>query len=169
MATLLWVQFQSGVTILYCCWATPPEYRTESYYSPDVSDALRACSNILALLSDLWPKAECLRGVFELLAREVPLVDRPNRPPTQISDASASVIKEKLPQLRSLILNRSVIKMITEMATNDFPRRRGDQTPHHLVSRRPTQAPAGSVRESSAPITMNPQPLHLSFDLPFSA
>ncbi|KAF5702664.1 hypothetical protein FGLOB1_9478 [Fusarium globosum] len=154
---------------LYCCWATPPEYRTQSYYSPDVSDALRACSNILALLSDLWPKAECLRGVFELLAREVPLVDRPNRPPTRISDASASVIKEKLPQLRSLILNRSVIRMITEMATNDFPRIRGDQTPHHLVSRWPTPAPAGPVRERSAPIGMNPQPLHLWFDLPFSA
>ncbi|KAF5680755.1 hypothetical protein FDENT_8316 [Fusarium denticulatum] len=99
----LLVQFQSGVTILYCCWATPPEYRTESYYSPDVSNALRACSNILALLTDRWPKAECLRDVFELLAREVPLVDRPNRPPMRISDTSASTIKERLPLLRALI------------------------------------------------------------------
>ncbi len=59
--------------------------------------------------------------------------------------------------------------MITEMATNDVPRIRGDQTPHHLVSRWPTPAPAGPVRERSAPIGMNPQPLHLWFDLPFSA
>lgn len=157
------------MTILYCCWATPPEYRTESYYSPDVSDALRACSNILALLSDRWPKAECLRDVFELLAREVPLVDRPNRPPTRISDVSASVTKEKLPQLRALIVNRSVTRMITEMLTNEFPRIRGEQTPHHLVSRRSTPAPAGPVGERSAAIAMSPQPLHLSFDLPFSA
>ncbi|KAF4121383.1 Fungal trans [Geosmithia morbida] len=48
----LLVQFQSGVTLLYCCWATPPEYRTENYDSPDVSDALRACSNILAIMAD---------------------------------------------------------------------------------------------------------------------
>ncbi|KAF5590554.1 uncharacterized protein FSUBG_10770 [Fusarium subglutinans] len=167
----LLVQFQSGVTILYCCWATPPEYRTESYYSPNVSDALRACSNILALLTDRWPKAECLRDVFELLARDVPLVDRPNRPPMRISDTSASTIKEKLPLLRALIVNRSIIRMIQEMVTNDFPRIRGDQTPHHLASRRPTPAPApaGPIRERSAAITMNQQPIQISFDLPFSA
>ncbi|KAF4958823.1 hypothetical protein FGADI_2167 [Fusarium gaditjirri] len=169
----LLVQFQSGVTILYCCWATPPEYRTENYYSPDVSDALRACSNILALLTDRWPKAECLRDVFELLAREVPLVDRPNRPPTRISETSASAIKEKLPLLRALIVNRSIMRMIQEMVSNDFPRIRGDQTPHHLASRRstpaPVSAPAGPIRERPAPISMNQQPVQMSFDLPFSA
>ncbi|KIV99833.1 hypothetical protein, variant [Verruconis gallopava] len=57
----LLVQFQSGVTLLYCFWATPPEQRTENYDAPDVSDALRACSNILAIMADRWPKAECLR------------------------------------------------------------------------------------------------------------
>ncbi|KZZ93237.1 Transcription factor [Moelleriella libera RCEF 2490] len=96
----LLVQFQSGVTILYCCWATPPEYRTDSYDSPDVADAVRACSNILALLADRWPRAECLRDVFELLAREIPLVDRPRRPPTRRADA-APLAKRRLAAARA--------------------------------------------------------------------
>jgi hypothetical protein len=167
----LLVQFQSGVTILYCCWATPPEYRTENYDSPDVSDALRACSNILAILTDRWPKAECLRDVFELLAREVPLVDRPSRPPTRISEASAAAIKEKLPQVRALIVHRSIMRMIEEMVTDDFPRIRGEQTPHHLLSRRPTPAPP--PRERPLPAIANQQmpsasPATASFELPFT-
>ncbi|KAF5679214.1 fungal specific transcription factor factor domain-containing protein [Fusarium heterosporum] len=165
----LLVQFQSGVTILYCCWATPPEYRTENYYSPDVSDALRACSNILALLTDRWPKAECLRDVFELLAREVPLVDRPNRPPTRISDTSAATIKERLNRVKSLIVHRSIIRMIEEMVSMDFPRMRGNQTPHHLLSRRTTPALPAHVREKPACVALNSQTAQVLFELPFTA
>ncbi|KAJ0140014.1 hypothetical protein HZ326_17070 [Fusarium oxysporum f. sp. albedinis] len=104
-----------------------------------------------------------LWDVFEMYA------DRPNRPPTRISDASATTIKEKLPRLRALIVNRSIMRMIREMVTNDCPRKRGDQTHHHLASRRPTPASAAPVRERSALIAMSSQPVQRSFDLPFSA
>jgi hypothetical protein len=118
----LLVQFQSGVTLLYCFWATPPEQRTENYDSPDVSDALRACSNILAIMADKWPIAECLRDVLELLAREVPLVDRPNRPPTRFSERSTSAVLKMLPKVRALVVHRSILRMIEEMISEDFPR-----------------------------------------------
>ncbi|KAJ2968523.1 hypothetical protein NQ176_g9138 [Zarea fungicola] len=169
------VQFQSGVTLLYCCWSTPPEYRTDSYDSPDVSDALRACSNNLAIMADRWPKADCLRDVFELLAREVPLVDSQNRSPTRISKTSADSIKEKLPQVQALIMHRTIIRMIGEMINDDFPRLHGSQPlqpPPRVTSRRATpgierqpslQGEARSTFDASA------LPDILSFELPFSA
>lgn len=118
----LLVQFQSGVTLLYCFWATPPEQRTENYDSPDVSDALRACSNILAIMSERWPKADCLRDVFELLAREVSVYERPNRPPIRFSGRSVAAIREKLPEVKALVVHRSIMRMIEEMIAEDFPR-----------------------------------------------
>ncbi|KAF2123018.1 hypothetical protein BDV96DRAFT_639569 [Lophiotrema nucula] len=121
----LLVQFQSGITLLYCFWATPPEHRTDNYDSLDVLDALRACSNILAIMADRWAKADCLRDVFELLAREIPPVDRPNRPPTRLSEKTIAAIYEKLPQVRELIVHRSILRMIEEMVSEDFPRSGG--------------------------------------------
>ncbi|KAL1799397.1 hypothetical protein ACET3X_003434 [Alternaria dauci] len=118
----LLVQFQSGITLLYCFWATPPEQRTENYFSLDVPDALRACSNILAIMADRWAKAECLRDVFELLAREIPLVDRPNKPPTRLSEKTVTTIEAQLPQVRALVVHRPVLRMIDEMIHEDFPR-----------------------------------------------
>lgn len=166
----LLVQFQSGVTLLYCCWATPPEYRTDNYDSPDVSDALRACSNILAIMADRWPKADCLRDVFELLAREVPLVDRPSRPPTKVSEASAEAIREHLPKIRSLIVHRSIVRMIEEMINEEFPRLRGNQSPQRFASRRATPArerPLSSIATRQQMPTASPGPV--SFELPFAA
>ncbi|KAH7310829.1 hypothetical protein B0I35DRAFT_439768 [Stachybotrys elegans] len=118
----LLVQFQSGVTLLYCFWATPPEHRTENYCSPDVFDAIRACSNILAIMTDRWPKADCLRDVFELLAREVPIIDRPNCPPTRLSATTVATIRDKLPEVRALVVHRDILRMLQEMITDDFPR-----------------------------------------------
>ncbi|KAF2011593.1 hypothetical protein BU24DRAFT_284498 [Aaosphaeria arxii CBS 175.79] len=118
------VQFQAGITLLYCFWATPPEHRTENYDSLDVPDALRACSNIVAIMADRWAKADCLRDVFELLAREIPLVDRPSRPPTRVSEKTIEAIRSKLNQVRALIVHRSIMRMIEEMISEDFPRTR---------------------------------------------
>ena len=75
-------------------------------------------------MADKWPKADCLRDVFELLAREVPLIDRPSRPPTQFSERSVAAIREKLPEVRALVVHRSILRMIEEMISEEFPRRR---------------------------------------------
>ncbi|KAI6785942.1 uncharacterized protein J7T54_006281 [Emericellopsis cladophorae] len=163
----LLVQFQSGVTLLYCCWATPMEYRTDNYDAPDVSDALRACSNILAIMADRWPKAESLRDVFELLAREIPLVDRPSRPPTRITPATADAIRAKLVPVRSLIVHRSIIRMIEEMINEDFPRRRPNQSPSPSVLARSQRATPARDRQIVPPSMADPT--MAPFELPLFA
>lgn len=156
--------------MLYCCWATPPEYRTESYESSHVSDALRACSNILAIMADRWPKADCLRDVFELLAREVPLIDRPSRPPTRISDSTAEAIRKKLPLVRRLVVHRSIMRMVNEMITDDFCRLRGSESSGQFLPRiTPTIAP----RDRPVPSLVNrgvegTEPAPTAFELPFA-
>jgi hypothetical protein len=169
------VQFQSGCTLLYVFWATPPEYRTENYDSPDVSDALRACSNILAIMTDRWPKADCLRDVFELLAREIPLVDRPSRPPTRISDAAAATIREKLPQIRALILNRPVMRMLEEMISEDFPRLHGKNPLRPPPPRPPSVAGTLAPPQRDRPVPSpsrglaTASPATMAFEMPFSS
>jgi hypothetical protein len=163
----LLVQFQSGVTLLYCFWATPPEHRTENYDSLDVPDALRACSNIVAIMADRWAKAEVLRDVFELLAREIPLVDRPNRPPTRFSEKTIAAIQIKLPQVRALIVHRSILRMIEEMISEDFPRMRDNgQLPQ-------PPSVAGMLAPSIPPLTNRTDtptnPTSMTFQLPFTA
>ncbi|KAI0129702.1 hypothetical protein BJ170DRAFT_284912 [Xylariales sp. AK1849] len=166
----LLVQFQSGVTLLYCFWATPPEHRTENYDSPDVSDAIRACSNILAIMADRWPTADCLCDVFELLAREVSLVDRPSRPPTKLSERSIEAIREKLPQVRALVVHRSILRMIEEMITDKFPRSteplpRPPSVAGMLAPLHGSGVTASNSHRSSTPTP----PTLLTFELPFSA
>jgi hypothetical protein len=165
----LLVQFQAGTTLLYTFWATPPEHRTENFDSPDVSDALRACSNILAIMADRWPKADCLRDVFELLAREVPLIDRPGRPPTRFSERSVAAIQEKLPEVRALVVHRSILRMIEEMTSEDFPRLATTEamavrTPRpsaNLTSYTPRNEPVQPVQMRNSPTW--------TFEMPFAA
>ncbi|KAI9729375.1 MAG: hypothetical protein M1834_006899 [Cirrosporium novae-zelandiae] len=136
----LLTQFQIGVTLLYCFWATPPRFRTDSYYSPDVPDALRACSNVLAILAERWKEADCLRDVFELLARNIPLVDRPLHPrrghpdyekgtyssPQRVSSEVENKIRSRWAMLESLVVHRAILRMIDEMISEDFPRPEDD-------------------------------------------
>ncbi|CAN9224832.1 unnamed protein product [Alternaria alternata] len=159
----LLVQFQSGITLLYCFWATPPEQRTENYFSLDVPDALRACSNILAIMADRWAKAECLRDVFELLAREIPLVDRPNKPPTRLSDKTVTAIQAHLPQVRALVVHRPVLRMIDEMIHEDFPRSiQPSQPPSVAGMLGPTQ------QESEDHFNSQLQQINANFQMPFA-
>lgn len=162
----LLVQFQSGITLLYCFWATPPECRTDNYDSLDVPDALRACSNILAIMADRWAKADCLRDVFELLAREIPLVDRPNKPPIRLAEKTVQAIHTHLPQVRSLVVHRPVLRMIEEIISQDFPRARTVAQPCRPPSVAGMLGPdeGGYVAQASAAV----QAANYNFQLPFS-
>ncbi|KAI0144517.1 fungal-specific transcription factor domain-containing protein [Xylariaceae sp. FL1272] len=159
-------QFQAGVALLYCFWATPPEYRTENYDSDDVPDAVRACSNILAIMADRWPKADCLRDVFEHLAREVPLVDRPNRPPTRLSNKIEMAVREKLPEVRNMVVHNSTLRMIEEMISEDFPRLARDGVENrsvpssHLTTNKQSNIDTGRTFEQDLDTPI--------FDMPFS-
>lgn len=143
------MQFQSGITLLYCFWATPPQYRSENYESPDVAIAIRSCSNILAIFANQWPKADCIRDVFELLASEIPLNDRPNRPPIRIREDTAADIREKLPNVRALVVHRSILRLIEEMISEDFPRCEG-RDPLPLPAHPPPQRHSASANQSRA-------------------
>ncbi|KAH8651413.1 fungal-specific transcription factor domain-containing protein [Xylariales sp. PMI_506] len=124
-------QFKSGIALLYCFFATPPQLRSATYKSPDVSEAIRACSIILALIAERWPQTRCLRDTFDLLAREIPIIQ-----PDATSDHSESrrihhdattALLESFNQLELLVVHRDTLRMIKEMATEEFARVGGDE------------------------------------------
>ncbi|KAL4941384.1 fungal-specific transcription factor domain-containing protein [Aspergillus oleicola] len=125
-------QFSVGVTMLYCLWATPPKFRTDAYNAKSILGATRACSNNLTIIAERWEQAKGLLDVFELLATEVPLVEHSSiqgspsgRSVTRIGEETVNEIREKLPAVGLIVLNRDVMGMIEQMITEDFP---GDNT-----------------------------------------
>ncbi|EXJ94827.1 hypothetical protein A1O1_03225 [Capronia coronata CBS 617.96] len=119
-------QFSMGITILYCLWATPPKFRTESYDSKHIFEAIRACSNNLAIITEKWESTKDLSDIFELLATEIPLAESASssgeRAVKRVGEAAAEEIRSKLPRIKSLVLNRETIRMMEEMISEDFPR-----------------------------------------------
>ncbi|KAJ5118906.1 hypothetical protein N7448_010613 [Penicillium atrosanguineum] len=127
-------QFSVGITMLYCLWATPPQSRSEAYNSKNIFQAVRCCSNNLAVFAERWEQARDLVDVFELLATEVPLVedipanDNHNpRPVKRIRVEIADEILGKLPNVQSVVLNGDTYRMIKEMISDDLPTHVDDQ------------------------------------------
>lgn len=116
------------MTLLYCFYATPPSAWKDSYRSPDVADAIRACASTLAILADRWTEAECVRDVFEILAREVPTTHQashhqhwqPQRP-RRMSDRGRRGIEACWRRLQESVIHRPTLRMVHEMAAEDFP------------------------------------------------
>jgi hypothetical protein len=117
-------QFKCGVALLYCFFITPPEWRTETFTSPEVSQAVRACSVILSLLAEKWSESECLRDTFDIIAAEIPLHELEAAPPERIRPEASSELLNFLNPLRRLVIHRDTIRMIKEMATESFHRPR---------------------------------------------
>ena len=117
-------QFKCGVSLLYCFFATPPSARSAVYDPVEASEAVRACSIILSLLAERWPVSKCLRDTFDILASEVPLVEAfavssvSHR--RRIRVESAQKLLNLLPQTKTLVVHRVTLRMIKEMATQDF-------------------------------------------------
>jgi hypothetical protein len=113
-------------------------------------------------MADRWESADCLRDVFELLAREIPLVDRPHNPPTRLTSRTVAKVRAHLPQIRKLVVHRPVLRMIKEMISEDFPRA--------AQSCRPPSV-AGMLGPADAPVMhINSEMQHESeiFQMPFS-
>ncbi|CAK7223144.1 hypothetical protein SCUCBS95973_005078 [Sporothrix curviconia] len=115
----LLTQFQIGVALLYCFFATPPSRWPASFCSTDVPDAIRACSSTLAVLAECWPAAEGLRDVLEVLAREVPLGATWARP-QRISAPARAAIDAAWPLLARIVLDRHTLGLVREMAAAPF-------------------------------------------------
>jgi hypothetical protein len=114
-------------------------------------------------MADRWEKADCLRDVFELLAREIPLVDRPNKPPVRLSEKAVTAIRAHMPQVRALVVHRPVLRMIEEMICEHFPRST------HLCRLPSVAGMLGSIEQEPAshPNT-HPQQVNVNFQMPFS-
>ncbi|PYH92266.1 hypothetical protein BO71DRAFT_485573 [Aspergillus ellipticus CBS 707.79] len=117
-------QFGIGITLLYCLWVTPPSNRSAAFQSPKVGTAIRTCSVILAVLSERWTQAEPLRDVFDLLADAIPA-----HPPTQAeSQLPTSTILSQMPRIHALVVNKDILRMLTEMST-EYPEHRPNLSP----------------------------------------
>ncbi|ETS84225.1 hypothetical protein PFICI_02250 [Pestalotiopsis fici W106-1] len=115
----LLTQFQIGVTLLYCFYATPISHWKASYKCADVSSAIRACSSTLAILAERWIEAECVRDMFEILASEIPIGQSWDRPAV-MGDAGRAAIEENWERVAKIVIHRPTLRMIREMATEDF-------------------------------------------------
>lgn len=82
-------------------------------------------------MAERWERAKDLLDVFEVLATEVPLVETSDshggRAINRISSDAADDIRGKLTNVKSMVLNREIIRMIQEMITEDLPEP-GDNT-----------------------------------------
>jgi hypothetical protein len=121
------VQFKCGVALLYCFFATPPQIRSEAYELPSASEAVRACSIILSILAERWPQSRCVRDTFDILSREIPLFESNSTAqhpgtPRKIRQESSDALLALMPQLEAIIVHRSTLRMIKEMALEEFPR-----------------------------------------------
>lgn len=84
-----------------------------------MSNAIRACSSTLAILAERWDEAECLRDVFEILAREISVSETWGRP-TRISEAGKSGIEKNWAGLTAVLAHRPTLLMIQEIITENF-------------------------------------------------
>lgn len=120
-------------------------------------------------MADRWPKADCLRDVFELLAREIPLVDQANRVITRISEKAVTSIRGKLPQVRALVVHRSILRMLDEMVSEEFPHISVTPPPFPQVLEETTTLETSQTQR----LILNPQldttPGTMAFEMPFSA
>ncbi|KAF2496371.1 hypothetical protein BU16DRAFT_375877 [Lophium mytilinum] len=157
-------QFKCGITLLYCFFATPPAYRTDAFDSPDTLEAIRACSNILSIIAERWPQSQCLRDVFDIVAREIPLVDRPPIPrmghadyergayssPQHMREDSAKALEDKMAELDLIVVHRDTLRMLDEMMHEDFPRP-AESVRSEVLSIQTTEHPVNQQNSSGQP------------------
>ncbi|TPX06785.1 uncharacterized protein E0L32_002281 [Thyridium curvatum] len=117
-------QFKSGVALLYCFWATQGLSRSAAFDPSEVSEAVRCCSIVLSLLAERWHSTKVLRDAFDILAREVPLVNfvaSPSLRPKRIRPESSQKLLSLLSEIEAIVVHRDTLRMIREMATEAFP------------------------------------------------
>lgn len=117
-------QFGIGITLLYCLWATPPSFRSEIYQSPRIPTTVRTCSVILAVFAEHWRQAEPLRDLFDILSESIPSHPLSATGGTETYDIPIQTInwiQSMIPTIMSLVVNRDICRMITEMISKRDP------------------------------------------------
>lgn len=120
--------------MLYCLWATPPKFRAEVCSPKKIFDAIRLCSNTLAVMTERWEQTGILADVFELFTTEIltaeyDFSDGPSGAARGISAETVQAVRVRMERLKCLVLNKVVIRMIDEMLTQERPT--GEVNVHH--------------------------------------
>ncbi|RAL14862.1 nitrilase [Aspergillus homomorphus CBS 101889] len=115
-------QFGTGIILLYCLWATPVSERSALFQSQEIVKAVRTCTVILAVLSERWVQAELLRDVFDILADSIPTqCSSEYDGGSRLSEEAREMIKSRLPMLHAIVVNKDILRMLTELITEDYP------------------------------------------------
>lgn len=121
MAQLLH-QFQAGITIAFCLWATPTHQQAEYYDRRNICRAVFACSATLNDFTSNWSTARVFSDVFDILVETLPLTEFGD--PSQhwsISEPEAAVLSRYIDRLKDLKVQSRVISMLEAMANGPRP------------------------------------------------
>ncbi|KAI0167385.1 hypothetical protein BJ166DRAFT_623288 [Pestalotiopsis sp. NC0098] len=120
--TALIHQFQAGVIMIYCLWATPTHQQLSLYDRRSVCRALFACSATLVDYANKWASAHVFQNVFDLLTEEVPVSEYGD--PTQqwtLSPDSCAELRRFSLELERLQVQRRVVSLLRDMARGSRP------------------------------------------------
>lgn len=89
-------------------------------------DAIRLCSNTLAVMTERWEKLGVLAEVFEMLTTEILAMEydisEGGTRARRIAAETARGVSTRFSRLTEAVLNKVVIRMIEDMLTQDSPR-----------------------------------------------
>lgn len=95
-------------------------------------DAIRLCSNTLAVMTERWEKLGVLAEVFEMLTTEVLAIEYDYLEGTtvtkKIGAGTIQGVFTRFGRLKDAVLNKVVIRMIEDMLTQDLPRANDNAT-----------------------------------------
>ncbi|KAF5520219.1 Transcriptional activator protein acu-15 [Colletotrichum aenigma] len=115
-------QFQAGVGVVFCLWATPTHQQMALYDRRPVCQALFACLATLIDFASKWSSAQVFRDVFELLMEAVPVVEFGD--PSQswsITPPQSANLQLLVTELEDLKVQQKVINMLKTMRKGRVP------------------------------------------------
>ncbi|KAF5496618.1 Positive regulator of purine utilization [Colletotrichum fructicola] len=120
--TALLHQFQAGICVVFCLWATPTHQQMALYDRRPVCQALFACLATLIDFASKWSSAQVFRDVFELLMEAVPVVEFGD--PSQswsITPPQSANLQLFITELEDLKVQQKVINMLKTMRKGRVP------------------------------------------------
>lgn len=115
-------QFQAGINVAFCLWATPTHQQFELYDSRSIAKAFFACSATLNDFCVRWSSAQVFRDIFDLVVEALPLTEFGHF--TQrwsLSVTQANELHGQLKKLEELRVQQKVIDMLSSMSQGARP------------------------------------------------
>ncbi|KAM0817500.1 putative Transcription factor domain-containing protein [Seiridium cardinale] len=120
--TALVHQFQAGVIVIYCLWATPTHQQLALYDRREVGQALFACLATLVDYANKWASAHVFQSIFSLLVDEIPISEYgdPIQQWAIAPDRCEELLKLTL-ELEQLQIQKKVVSILRDMAKGSRP------------------------------------------------